>query len=225
MAFTVWSGWSYARHSSRGGSLCPGTAPLFSLPLTDTSTSPTPLLRTPASTSALPPVPWAMLAERSSSVSTVRQHPNIVFDVMLSRLILQMGFRESDSFQFLDTVHMVFLQLLFFLTSHAKDNGCEWPWQHSKDGCRGGDGGRSTMWGPGKSFSTSHMEKKRTSHPSCHSWVRQSHISPWHSGSKMKHKVTQDKSSSHTLLLSWLVSDSSFTAFTRDWPGCNSKLL
>lgn len=59
--------------SCRGGSPQPGTTLTFSLRPTATSTSPTPLRTMRASTSAPPPAPWATLAERSSSASTVRR--------------------------------------------------------------------------------------------------------------------------------------------------------
>lgn len=71
--YPVSSLWSHAFCSPRGGSLCPGTAPLFSLIPMGTSTSNTPLLKMQVSTSALPPVLWATPAGRSSSASTVRQ--------------------------------------------------------------------------------------------------------------------------------------------------------
>lgn len=54
--------------STRGGSLCQETTPIFGQNLMETSTSPTRLLTMQASTSVLPPVLWAMPVERSSSV-------------------------------------------------------------------------------------------------------------------------------------------------------------
>lgn len=149
---TVHSVWFYAYCSSRGGSLCPGTSPLFSLHLMETSTSCTPLLMMQAYTAVPPPVPWAMLAERSSSASTVSK---CIFDYSHPK--------------YKGCIVLLFSPIFF---SHAKNNGCEWPWQHREDGRRGGNRGCSAMWGPGESNSTSHMEQKWASHPPCHSWVR-----------------------------------------------------
>lgn len=148
----------------------------------DTYTSPTPLLTMQASTCALPPVLWATLARRSSSVSTVRQRnvwqqPPKYSGVWCNAVWAQSADFYSSTVSCLDiqsrsNKELMCFCFLFLIYSCAKNNGREWSRQHGEGGCRGRGRSCSPMWGPRESFPTGHMEKKWAPHPSRHSWVR-----------------------------------------------------